>query len=83
MNYEGEDQNLSKTKAATTEKPVIPRAIKGFCPWLIAKEVTTPAPKAAAIAASNKLCLERLYILGLECGLFAQPKPHQPTILVF
>ncbi len=33
--------------AATAEKSVMPRAVRGFCPWATAKLVTTPAPRQA------------------------------------
>ena len=33
--------------AVTAEKMVMPRAVRGFCPWATAKVVITPAPRQA------------------------------------
>lgn len=51
-----------------TAMAVIPRASRGCCPRLIAKEVTIPAPKAAVTAPPSQSFLESLSYI-VEIGI--------------
>lgn len=52
----------SNVTAASAAVAVMPKPTSGSCPWLTAKDVITPAPKAATTTEPSQSFCELLYI---------------------
>lgn len=67
----------SNVTAASAAVAVMPKPTSGFCPWLMAKEVITLAPKAATTTEPSQSFCELLYIT-VVCDLWVFPSYHPP-----